>query len=266
MTFRGGFLGEPGSQLFTVNFEPSTPARGHIVYLAPFGEEMNRTRSLAAEQARRFAALGYRCTVLDLSGTGDSDGELHDVSLARWRDDIDRTVASCGDLPCLLWGARLGALLALDCAARQPGRYPRLLLWQPVTSGKRFITQLLRLRVAALASRDLPAETTAQIREQLAGGAQVDVAGYALGGQLVADLEGLDVSRLGPLGDVAVDWFEYLPEAGAEAPVGVRKALDALRQGGARVELHPFGSPPVWQLQKRFHSRQLVEASVGVLA
>ncbi len=52
------FLQGAQGQLFSV-YHPSSlsgPARGGLVYLPPFAEEMNRARRMAALQARRLAA------------------------------------------------------------------------------------------------------------------------------------------------------------------------------------------------------------------
>ncbi|NIB43095.1 hydrolase 2, exosortase A system-associated [Pseudomaricurvus alkylphenolicus] len=262
-----GFIGPPGQQLFTLDFKPAGVVRGHIIYIPPFGEEMNRSRTLAAEQARRFARNGYHCTVLDLFGTGDSDGELVDATISTWLENIEGAAANSETegLPKILWGLRLGALLAMHAAAANPGRFQRLVLWQPVTSGKRFMTQLLRLRVASLASRGLPAESTQDIRRNLDNGETVDVAGYPLVDALVSDIEKMDAGSVQGLDSIKLDWFEYLPEEGAKPAIGVQKALDALREQCETVRLHSFSSPPVWQLQKRYFSHELVAKTTGLL-
>ncbi|MDZ7782423.1 MAG: hypothetical protein U5K56_05590 [Halioglobus sp.] len=69
-----GFLGEPGRRHFMLQFVCTGTPKAHIVYLPPFGEEMNRCRAAVAEQARQFAAMGYSCILIDFYGTGDSEG------------------------------------------------------------------------------------------------------------------------------------------------------------------------------------------------
>src|SRR3546814_18352731 len=111
---------------------------------------MNRSRRMAALQARALAALGIDVLLLDLFGTGDSAGDFRDARWEIWREDAMAAVAwlgaRCGGRVGL-WGLRLGTLLAAEVAAEMQA--PRLLLWQPVLSGERHLTQFLRLRVAA---------------------------------------------------------------------------------------------------------------------
>ena len=45
-------------------------ARGAIVYIHPFAEEMNFSRRMVALQARMLAAQGYAVLQIDLSGCG----------------------------------------------------------------------------------------------------------------------------------------------------------------------------------------------------
>src|SRR6476660_7010955 len=59
-----------------------------IVYAPPFGEEMNKSRRMAALQARALATAGWAVVQVDLLGCGDSDGEFADASWGRWVDDI----------------------------------------------------------------------------------------------------------------------------------------------------------------------------------
>src|SRR6476620_4799246 len=125
--------------------------RGAFIYVHPFGEEMNKSRRMAALQARAFAAMGFGVLQIDLFGCGDSSGEFVDARWAIWREDLaiakkwlEQHVAA----PVSLWGARLGGLLALDFASRVESTIEKIILWQPVVSGELFLTQFLRLRLA----------------------------------------------------------------------------------------------------------------------
>ncbi|NND68268.1 MAG: hydrolase 2, exosortase A system-associated, partial [Halioglobus sp.] len=82
------FHGEPGARFFTLQFRGEGVARGHVVFVPPFVEEMNRCRALVAQQARAFAQQGYLCTLVDFFGTGDCDGDLADATLAHWRGNL----------------------------------------------------------------------------------------------------------------------------------------------------------------------------------
>ena len=95
---------------------PGQASRGGIVYLHPFAEELNKSRHVAAAQARAFAAAGYSVLQIDLYGCGDSSGDFAEARWAIWHNDLHLACAWLAqrvDGPLTLWGLRLGALLAL---------------------------------------------------------------------------------------------------------------------------------------------------------
>ena len=262
------FLGSEGQRFLTVNFQPTKAPRGHIVYLPPLGEEMNRCRALAAEQARRFAAEGFLCTMVDFLGTGDSEGELHEANFSVWQENVRLAIENGQTepaLPLTLWGMRLGGLHALLFAAQSAVPVQNLILWQPVTSGKRYVTQLLRQRVASLVGKDLPAETTQEIRQRLEEGEIVEVSGYLLGGELIRDMESADPFSGGKLCSERIFWLENSTEPGQEINTAAAKAVQKLEQQGNTVDVHLFNDPPLWQLNEREDAPELLAVTEGLL-
>ena len=258
------FLGEPGKRFLTLQMSSDIPAQAHIVYIPPFGEEMNRCRSLVSEQARFFAANGFICTLLDFVGTGDSEGELSRVSLFDWHENIRLTLQVLqdeSDLPIIFWGMRLGGLIALDYIAQSAAPVKEIILWQPVTGGKLYVNQVLRQRVASLMVRDLPAETTKEIRQRLADGEDVEVAGYTLGGQLIADIEAIDIGKMPTLCSGSIHWLEHVLEPGKDLGIVSQKAIAALRDQGNTIETHSFCDPQIWQVHERDEAPELLAAS-----
>lgn len=262
------FMGEEGGRHFTVQFSPGYKPKAHIVFIPPFGEEMNRCRSLVATQARSFAAAGYSCTLVDFYGTGDSQGQLCDASLSLWKANIRLTIETLQqevEAPLILWGLRLGGLLALDYAAGSALTPKEIILWQPVNSASVYITQVLRQRVASLMVRDLPPETTTDIRQRLSDGENVEIAGYTLGGKLVKDLEEINVSGMRNLCTGPVFWLEHVMEAGKEIGVASRRVVDHLIQNGNNIEVRTFCDPPIWQIHERDFAPQLLATTDGLL-
>lgn len=268
-TMRPFFLDSDGARLFALEYLPEGRPRGAILYVPPFAEEMNRCRAIVAEQARAFARLGYACLCIDLFGSGESEGEFEDARWDIWERNVADAaahLAKTSGQPVTLWGMRLGALLAASVAARAPGRYPRLLLWQPVADGKSFITQTLRQRVAWLMGQGLPAETTDDIRAALTGGAVIEVAGYSLSGPLVEGISAQKLAALTGLDGLRIAWFEHVAEPGAELSIGCRRNLEALEKLGAQLSAHPFVGAPLWQLHKRDAAPDLVAQTTALYA
>lgn len=257
------FIQSTAGKVFTLYYPPEGHTRGALLYLPPLAEEMNRCRTLASAQARSLATLGYAVLLLDYFGTGDSAGELKDANWDIWHADLNAAsdwLAQHTGLPVTLWGCRMGALLAADAASRAPDRYKRLLFWQPIADGKLFLTQFLRLRVAALMSQGLPPETTDQMRDQFASGESVAISGYDLPARLGIAIDQIRLADLN-LAHAQIDWLENVAEPGKPLTPGSLKVIGKLQSQGATVTACPFTAPPVWQLHERDEAPGLIEAT-----
>lgn len=258
------FLDGAAGRLFSICHLPVGEAKASYIFLPPFGEELNRCRNLVSEQARRLSAAGIACLILDLFGTGDSEGASADGSFDIWQQDVllaSNWMEQMSGQPTSLWGLRLGGLLALDIAANHPGLFPRLLLWQPVTNGQTYITQLLRQRVAALASNDGEPETTAKLKERLNAGETLDVGGYVLGPRLTADVDALKLAQLTSLTQTNIFWLEH-SQAGQPSPAALKGSQQLARQSNL-VTLETFASAPLWQLHAREDMSDLYEKTMA---
>lgn len=255
------FIQGAAGPVFALYLPAEGQARQAFVYLPPFAEEMNRCRATVARQARAFSQLGIASLLVDPYGTGDSSGTLDQANWETWvQDTLTATdwLAQRTQTPVGLWGFRLGALLAADAANRAPGRFNRLLLWQPVQDGKLFFTQYLRLRVAFLMDRNLPPETTDEMRAALAAGQTLEVAGYPIAGPLARDLDGTKLTQFTQLTGLQVDWFEQVSEADKPLTPASQKGIKQLTEQGCKITATPFTGPPIWQLHKRDDVPELV--------
>src|ERR1700750_2791898 len=85
---------EAGGQRLCVLHGPQGDAvLGAMVYVHPFAEEMNKSRRMAALQARAFARAGHAVLQIDLLGCGDSSGDSGDATWEAWVDDVVRACA-----------------------------------------------------------------------------------------------------------------------------------------------------------------------------
>jgi exosortase A-associated hydrolase 2 len=240
--------------------------RGALVYIHPFAEEMNRSRRMAALAARALAAQGIGVLQIDLHGCGDSSGDFGDARWDIWKNDVllarDWLRARLGR-PVGMWGLRLGALLALDCARDEP--LERLLLWQPVTSGSGYLTQQLRLRLAGDLLQDAGSKTsTTSLRDALRGGASLEIAGNTLAPELALAIDGLDAAALAPL-HCPIHWFEMIAAPGRTLPPAASRIEAGWRAAGADLRVEPVCGPPFWATPEIAECAALVDATVNAM-
>lgn len=261
--------------LFAADYRSGGEA--YLLLVPAFAEEMNRSRPMVAWQAREFAKLGVGTLVLDLYGTGDSAGDFGEASWRGWCADVAAAQRWLRehDRRCIgLWGVRLGALLALDVAGREQNAgdsgLERLLLWQPVIDGRTFLTQFLRLRLAATMARsDERRETTAGLRAELAAGRPLEIGGYLLGPELAADLDRVGMTALGTRPRIParrLDWLELSQKQPPSLSAAAQKAVAVWRDAGVQVDAAAVPGEPFWTHYERSFAPSLIETSCERLA
>jgi len=271
LTPQAQFITGPAGRLFTLYHLPS-PASGDkepaaLVFVAPFAEELNRSRHMIARQARALAAAGCAVLILDLFGTGDSQGDFTEASWPIWRADVVAAMAwltAQGHARIGLWGLRLGTLLALDVLTELSETPDRLLLWQPVTSGKNFLNQFLRIRLAAdLTGHSPRGETTKTLRARLAEGETLEIAGYGLTPAMAAAIEAADMARPPP--PLPVFWHEVAGNEAREPAAGSRRVIERWRDAGVPVTTQVVAGPPFWTLQEPEWAPALIDAGIKAI-
>lgn len=259
------FLAGDAGALFAV-YHPPAPgmaSRGGVLCVPPFAEELNKSRWMFALQARRLAAAGFAVLIPDLYGTGDSAGDFGEARWAIWRNDVMRCAAwlrQRGHESLMLWGVRLGALLAAELAAETAAT--RLLFWQPVTSGPRFLQQFLRLRLTADRLKG-GNETLGQLQAALAAGHSLEIAGYELHPQLAAALERVELTPPPP--GVSVDWLELTRAAHGSLAPPSQRIVDAWREAGVAVHARSVAGESFWATQEIAEAPALLDATLAAL-
>ncbi len=150
------FFGAPPRRLFGI-FHPaaaSPVARPGVVLSPAFGQEAVRAHRMMRVLAERLARAGHPVLRFDFYGTGDSMGEDVDGDLHSWADDVhsaDVELRARSAVSQTVWvGMRLGASIALRAAERPPPGLLRLILWDPVLDGERYLQYLRERHVAIL--------------------------------------------------------------------------------------------------------------------
>ena len=260
------FLPAPGGQRFCIHHSPVGQARAAVLHVHPWAEEMNKSRRMAAMACRRLAGDGFAVLQLDLQGCGDSSSDFASASWAGWIDDlllgVDWLRQTHGAVPLWIWGHRAGALLAVQVAARLPVA-PRLLFWQPTTSGKQVLQQFLRLKAAANLQQGDAKSALQQARSDLGAGCLVDIAGYTLAPALAL---GLEQAMLEPPEETTqVLWLEVstrTPPALLPASVA---AVERWRGAGHEVDASAVTGPTFWQTQEIEDAPALLDATAVAL-
>lgn len=266
--------GGPQGQRFAVHHAPlGGPARALVVYAHPFAEEMNKSRRMVALQARALAAEGFAVLQMDLLGCGDSGGDFGDASWAQWVDDV---VHAChwlrqrharpeaqGLLPLWLWGLRAGCLLVTEAAAKLGEENCNFLFWQPTTAGSIALQQFLRLKVAGDMLGGHGKGAMAALRQQLASGHSIELAGYLLNPALATGLDRATLSLAAQ--KCRVEWLEVTPSNdGTLSPASARVA-NAWRLAGNQVHTQVVAGPAFWQTTEIEDAPELLAATRAAL-
>ena len=236
--------------------------RGAIVYVHPWCEEMNKSRRRAALQARSLAERGWAVLQVDLLGCGDSSDDFGDATWASWVDDVvaaAQWLRARFDAPLWFWGLRAGCLLACEAASRLEGGV-NFLFWQPVISGKALLQQFLMLRLAGLMQDGKAKGVMQGLRDELAAGRAVEVAGYALAPELANGLAAASLQPPAP-GARAI-WLEVLSQSGATPSPALVLAQKAWADAGTAVRLGAVTGPPFWQTTEIEDAADLIGATI----
>ena len=257
------FDADPGTRFSLYHAPaPQVPARGAILYVHPFAEELNRTRRMASLQAHRFAAMGYAVLQIDLFGCGDSCGDFNAARWELWKRDLGTARAWLAERstgPMHVWGLRLGGLLALDYAAGS--HVDGIILWQPFLHGRTCINQFLRQALGP--DPDSP-RTTAALRTALIGRGMLEVDGYELAAPLAQAIDACTAADL-VLPACPVHWFAVGAPAPARVAASAARLAAGWAAGGTTVHFHALDGAPFWNGEQA-ECLALLDATSAALA
>ena len=225
--------------LFAVHHVPAgrSPASTGVVCCYPSGQEYLRAHRAFSQLALRLSREGAHVLRFDYHGTGDSSGQSHDGALERWTADILAAVdwlRAVGDVTRIsLVGLRLGATLATR-AALCGGGIDRLVLWEPVVSGRSYLGEVAGAHRALLLDRGVDAHGP-----ELTG--SDEILGFPMRPALRRDIESVDLLALPKAPAPHVLLVEQHPRAELEQ---LARTLEAL---GARVDQARAAEPRVWE-------------------
>lgn len=278
------FLSAANGQRFCLLHKPPLghPVRGGVVYIHPLAEELNRSRHVAALQARTLALAGYVVLQIDLYGCGDSSGDFCDATWDTWVADVLlarqhlATQLGCVAQTLWLWGLRSGCLLGAAVAlhdadnmtcvagAGQATKTPvKLLFWQPVLSGQQHLNQFLRLKMATDLVQGKRSAGTAELVQQLAGGQPVEVGGYTVSPGLASGLAQATLDVLGTSARVVC--FEVSGASVQALSPALMAQLERWQSAGCQATAHVVQGPFFWQTAEPDACPALIAASLGAV-
>jgi exosortase A-associated hydrolase 2 len=261
------FIG-PRSDRFCVFYEPETRCRGTVLFVLPFAEEMNKSRRMASLMARTLGQAGYASLIIDLYGCGDSHGHLREATWAQWKEDLTCAAGwlfEAVSAPLSLLGLRLGGLLAMDFAKTHPFPVKRVVLWQPAISGKNYIAQFMRLKVAGeMLSGNKASSGVAGLRRELSDEGSIEIAGYTLSSALATGIEAVDMP--GTAFETTCEWFEIGQNQNVPLSPATLHAIESLKKRNDKmtVRTHQVEGPAFWQTQEITDCPALIERTAEV--
>jgi len=247
---------------------PGVPGQPAVLVLPAFAEEMNKSRRMVSLFAQRAQAAGISTLIPDLYGTGDSEGDFGTATLETWAVDLQRCldwlVQRCPVSVSIL-AVRCGALL-LDLLPKDRPPGGRLVLWQPVVSGRVFVNQFLRLKLAGdLLSRSEGQADSVALRQQLQQAGRIEVAGYNVKRELLAGLEAVELRNTSVAGYSCVTAFEVGAADSEEVSPALERVLSAWRKAGANVSSRAVQGDPFWATAEIATVPRLLDQTVADL-
>ena len=261
------FLPSGAGQCFCLYTQPQgLEEKGAVLYIHPFAEEMNKSRRMAALQSRALAAAGFGVLQVDLRGCGDSSGDFGDADWQTWVEDVVNAwhwLSARSGAPLWLWGLRAGCLLAVEAAVNLKN-CPNFIFWQPVVSGRQHWQQFMRLKMAGELAAGQEKGGVEQLRQQLAAGQAVEIAGYAVASRLA---DGLVKAELQPpaISPGRVAWFELSSRDEATLAPASQQRIEQWRATGFKVDATVVRGPGFWQTTEIEDAPELIEATLAAV-
>lgn len=261
------FLDLPSKRLFALLFNPAPTAvkQGVILHCPAFAEEMNKSRAMVVAQARAMAAQGFTVLVPDYFGTGDSEGDFSATSWQIWLEDMrfcQQWLQRQYSDEIILWGLRLGALMALELASLSDTT--TLILWNPVLQGEQFILQFLRLRLANSMIYGNNKEKLADLKLQLEQQGYIEVAGYQLSQALFEQLGDIKAKALKLPSVKKVLWTDVTTNGRLLAPVA-QALVDQWKTAAIVVDVKSVEGYQFWSTLEISRADALIDVTIDWL-
>lgn len=263
------FPGSEGHNLFGFLHQPNPEnarQRG-IVYCHPFAEEKNMSHAVVVKTARRMAERGYAVLRFDLSGCGDSEGELSQASLKNWQRDLDAAIdilfQKADVSSYVLWGLRLGGGLALLQGKQHQGA-AGFLLWQPVIDFSLHMQQFLRRAISSeISSTKREPQARLAVEKVIEGQGEINVTGYTVSRELYREF--LDTGRLSAKFTAALPALVVSISPTEEALLSQQNCVQQIQKRGLNVQLSHVQVQTFWDRYWQWDCKEVWNCTVDWL-
>jgi uncharacterized protein len=252
-------FGYSGRQLFGLYQEPASSLNGCVVFCNPFGQEAIRSHRLFKVVADRVCRNGYAVLRFDYYGTGDSAGGDEEATLKGFVADLftahDEIVRRSGSADVSWVGLRLGATVAVRAAAELTAPLSRLVLWEPVIDGPRYLDELARAHSFAMeeafGARCLIDQ---DLRALLAAEAPNEALGFPITSTLRAEIEAIAPSAFDHVKAKRIDAFFPESAHGSAEAAAVASFESALNINNPGFRVTPIRERIVWTADEMMNS------------
>ncbi len=231
-------------QLFRLIRSPKS-VKSHLLFIAPLFEQANKTRHHITRSANNAYHLGIESIIFDHFGSGDSEGELSQVTLSLWQSDILKQIKDikAHSPEDIFLSVPLSAALLLSTEILN--EIDALILVQADFNGKKFVQQLKRLSLAADLNHSA-SESNKKADQLNVNPALLDIAGYQIPAALLAELSGQSIATLARC-DTTCYWFEWQNSAQSNS-LGRVKQQQLLASKAKQFALFTTLDCKFWQL------------------
>lgn len=193
------FGNSSGVSLFGVlHHSQERPATG-AVFCNPLGEEKQTCYRPFVAFSRRLARAGVPSLRFDCLGSGDSEGEASEATIATQisdlRDAVGLATSRLGIEKVVLIGLRLGASVAA-LTAEEDERVCALALLSPIVDGAKYWSELLRKQQFAAIMIGARARKKAEMLDELDKTGLIEIEAQMLSADMVDQLSGIDLASV----------------------------------------------------------------------
>ena len=178
----------------------ATGGVGGIVFCYPMGHEYIRCHRAFRQLTNRLTDTGFPVLRFDYSGCGDSSGDVEQLCLGQWRDDIALAVRQMRGrtraVNVRLAGLRLGASLSMLHGAER-GDIDSMVLWDPVIDGESYLQDFADQHEKLEAEVRMKfGQGEMQSEPDVADNGSIEFLGFRYSESMVSDLKRIDLLKV----------------------------------------------------------------------